>query len=122
MTLLELFSASAPAGVVATDLLLVRDDALLGHRHHRRYRGVPPGAGCGHRLGTGERLVLVGEAAVPDGLGLLVGLELLRVFRRELGVEEREDDLLADLPAELLEHLVAFAAVLDERILLRHRP
>ena len=36
-------------------------------------------------------------------------------------MEEREDDLLADRLAELLEHHVALAAVLDERILLGER-
>ena len=44
------------------------------------------------------------------------------VLGRELGVEEREDDLLADRAAELLEHLVPFLRVLDERILLGHGP
>ncbi len=36
-------------------------------------------------------------------------------------VEEREDDLLADRLAELLEHDVPLAAVLDEWVLLRER-
>ena len=36
-------------------------------------------------------------------------------------MEERADDLLADLQRELLEHPVALTAVLDERVLLRER-
>ena len=39
----------------------------------------------------------------------------------DLRVEEREDDLLADRPAEVFEHDVPLGAILDERILLGHR-
>ena len=41
--------------------------------------------------------------------------------RCELRVEQQVHDLLADRVPELLEHRVALGAVLDERVLLRHR-
>ena len=76
----------------------------------------PTGGGDGIRAGGG--LVLVREHLRRlDGRERLLGLVLLH-----LDVEERRDDLLADDLAELLEHDVALAAVLDERILLGHRP
>ncbi len=61
-------------------------------------------------------------ARPPSIVGRLLRCEVGRRLGRELGVEEREDDLLADRAAELLEHRVAFLRVLDERVLLGHRP
>src|SRR6266508_3027127 len=133
MTFLELLAAPAPAGIVAADLLFVGDDTLLlrgdggraaAHRagehaaasirgHHAR-----PRAGRGDRFRSRQRLVLVGEGAAVD---VLHALELLGIGRSHLGVEEHQQDLLVDQPAELLEHHVALAPVLDERILLRER-
>src|SRR5436190_11166904 len=49
-------------------------------------------------------------------------LQLLRVLRLDLRVEEVADDLLADRGAQLLEHDVPLARVLDERVLLGHGP
>src|SRR5438477_546058 len=74
--------------------------------------------GFGDRLCTGGRLVCVLEIAV---LGLLRGFELGRLRRRDLRMEEGEDDLFADALTELLEHEVPFVAVLHERVLLRER-
>ena len=80
-------------------------------------KGCEPAARRGDRVRALQLLVLVGERLRRgDGLELLLGLVPLH-----LDVEQRQHDLLADHAAELLEHRVPFAAVLDERILLRHR-
>src|SRR5262245_29427296 len=73
---------------------------------------------CCNRIRPGERLVLVREATAVD---LVRPDELLGLARLDLRVEEEHQDLLADEPAELFEHRVPLAAVLDERILLRER-
>src|SRR4029434_2720784 len=91
------------------------------------------------------RLVLIGKPTIAVAIpaGLLHLLQRPRVILGDLGVEEegddlpadpapavirgargweeKRDDLPADLAAEFLEHQVALVAVLDERILLRHR-
>src|SRR5829696_4335643 len=124
VTLLELLAGAAPARVVAAELLVfVLHDLLRVHGLRRRQGAcrrnrTASDRRTGDRARAGSGLVLVGEAAAV----LLAGLfEQLRVLRRELRVEERADDLFADLQPELLEHLVAFTAVLDERVLLRER-
>src|SRR5436305_982371 len=127
VALLELLAGAAPAGVVAADVVPLRLDDLLragrdgaaaGHRH-RRGRGRRTTA-CGRdRVRAGERLVLVLEVpvrAAVDGEGFLGDRRL------ELGVEQRQDDLLPDRAAQLLEPHVPLVAVLDERVLLRHSP
>src|SRR5687767_1318642 len=125
VTLLELLAGAAPTGVVAAELLVLALHDLLRVHGLSRSRD---GAGGRDRPATDRSsrdrararrgLVLVREPAAVLLAGLL---QHLRVLRRELRVEERADDLLADLEAELLEHPVAFAAVLDERVLLRER-
>src|SRR5918992_2941665 len=125
VTLLELLAGTAPARVVAAELLLLAaNDLLRGDALGRSgdcTRGGNRGAGAarcaGDRARARGRLVLVREAAV-DGRLLL---ERRHVLRRELGVEQRPDDLLADLHTQLLEHALTLAGVLDERVLLRER-
>src|SRR5439155_25030645 len=116
---LELLARAAPAGVVAAELLGLGDDALL-RPWNRLDERVLASEGTGDDIRAGERLVLVREAAVPL-LGLLELLELPCLLGLELGVEEGQDDLLADRRVQLLEHLVALGRVLDERVLLGHR-
>src|SRR6266540_1006861 len=75
MTFLKLFPRSAPAGVVAADLLLVWNGALAGRdRGGARAYDSCGGAGSPHTVtrsgsldgvGARERLVLVRESAVP---------------------------------------------------------
>src|SRR5207244_1295911 len=105
VTALELLARAAPAGVVAAELLGLGDDSLLRSRNRLDESLLASERACDH-VGSGERLVLVREAAVPL-LGLLDLLQLAGLFRLELGVEERQDDLLADRRVQLLEHLVA---------------
>ena len=69
-------------------------------------------------VSAGRRLVLVVD--VPRRRLRLREL-LLRLFGRELGVEQVQDDLAADRATELGEHPLALLRVLDKRILLRHR-
>src|SRR5436190_1029546 len=127
VALLELLARAAPARVVASDVLAVGlDDRLrraggrgraAGDRHRRGARGAATRGG--DRIRAGEGFVLVLH---PAAVGtLLSALELIRLFRRELRVEERQHDLLVDRDAELPEHDVALVLVLDERVLLRHR-
>ena len=80
--------------------------------------GRPAAGGC-DRVRAGQRGVLVGEPAVARRDFLCEHLR--RVLRRQLGVEQRQHDLLADQAAELVEHHVTFGRVLDERVLLGHR-
>src|SRR5437764_12563908 len=123
MTLLELLAAAAPAGIVAAELLVVgRDDLPRGCRRRRRAahadgRRARGRAHARRRNGVRacRRLVRVRKVPVLRALRLL---ELGCLGGRDLGVVEREDDLLADLLAELLEHQVSLGAVLDARILL----
>src|SRR6188472_4307250 len=134
---LELLAAPAPARVVAADLVaLVRHSLLGDHRAsagvertrghadpvaaEHRAGGCSP-AGRGYRLGPRERLVLVGEPAPVEGLGGLGLLERVYLLDLDLGVEERANDLLADLRVQLFEHPVPLGRVLDERVLLGHR-
>ena len=72
--------------------------------------------GGGDRICAGGGLVLVVELAS----GRLDGFERRRL-ELDGDMEQREDDLLADRLAELLEEHVALAPILDERILLRER-
>src|SRR4051812_3216112 len=131
VALLELLARAAPARVVAPELLLLGDHALLRDRRDRAAAVAADVAGHrgrgsrfaaeprrGDRVGAGERLVLVRERA----RGAVAGseLEIRGVAGVELRVEEQADDLLVDREAELLEHRVALAAVLDQRVLLRH--
>src|SRR5688572_11295480 len=125
VTLLELLARAAPAGVVAAELLvlalhdLLRVHGLSRSRDGAGGRGRPAADSSSRDRARARRgLVLVREPAAVLLAGLL---QHLRVLRRKLRVEERADDLFADLEAELLEHPVAFAAVLDERVLLRER-
>src|SRR6266511_1439356 len=124
---LVLLARAAPARIVATELLLLAPDDLL--RVDRLRGSCDAACGCDRaaaggqarhrdRVLAGDGFMLVREAAVAAGLLLL---EHLRILGRELRVEERADDLFADHGAELLEHPVALAAVLDEWILLRER-
>src|SRR5687768_17300167 len=119
VALLELLAASAPAGIVPADVfVLVHDCRSRGPAALRRERCADRArrraAGGGDHLGTCRCLVLVDEVAVS-----LLRLELLGLDF-DLGVEERQYDLFANRAAELLEHRVALAAVLDEGILLGH--
>ena len=66
--------------------------------------------------------MLVREPRGFGGLRLLQPLQLVRVLRLELCVEEVPDDLFADRRVQLLEHDVALGGVLDKRVLLGHRP
>src|SRR6476469_1081223 len=117
VTLLELLATAAPAGVVPADVVAFRvhdrarraggrcRGAAAGHRH----RGGTSGArtACSeHRLSAGQRLVLVLQSAAVQGLGLrlLRALELVRLLRRQLRVEERQHNLLVDRCPELREH------------------
>src|SRR3954454_22280996 len=111
---LELLARAAPARVVAADGARLVVDHLRGGRR-RRDRGREPARGGDH-LGAGRRLVLVGKR-----LRSLRRLQrLLRLVDLYLDMEQRRDDLFANQRAQLLEHGVAFAAVLDEGFLLRH--
>src|SRR5439155_23673076 len=106
-----------PPGIVAPDLV-VRAARLHRDRRERepaaaRDCGGSGTAGGGDRFGARRRLVLVAEVAVR----LLLRQLLLHLFGRELGVEEMEHDLGTDRAAELGEHALALAGVLDERIL-----
>ena len=85
-------------------------------RRLRRSRRTPPRSRPRRRAPRGS------TRAPPSSAGASVALQAVGVLRRELRVEEREHDLLADRLAQLLEHLVPLGRVLDERILLRHRP
>src|SRR5262245_32688507 len=116
VTALVLLAAPAPARVVAADVpVLVHRLALLNRgRDCGRRLARTARRGCDH-IGAGCGLVLVGEVAVAA-----LRLQLLWLVHLDLGVEEREHDLLADRAAELLEHGVALGAILDEWILLRH--
>src|SRR5580765_793373 len=116
VTLLVLLAGAAPARVVAAELLLLGDsDRRLPGRDCLRRFGEAARGRAGHRdrTGSGGRLVLVGQR--PAVLLRLL-LDHRRVLRCELRMEERPDDLLADLQRELLEHPVALTAVLDERV------
>src|SRR5205814_9883941 len=112
---LELLAGAAPARVVAPELLLLRldhgprrDRAASGPDRRRRT------AGRRDRLGAGERLVLVGEVAVPAGAVRArprhrpaavarPALARVRRGRLDLSVEEERDQLLPDRGAQLLE-------------------
>src|SRR4051794_27869974 len=126
MALLELLAAAAPARIVAAELLVLRGDDLPRRCRRRRraaHADCRGARGRGHarrrnRVRTCGRLVRVRQVPVLRPLRLL---ELGCLGGSDLRVEEREDDLLADLLAELLEHHVPFGAVLDERVLLRER-
>src|SRR4029077_15692150 len=97
VTLLELLAAAAPAGGVPADgvALGVEDRARRAggrcraaaacHRHRGRASGTRT-ACSEHRLGAGQRLVLVLQPAAVEGLRLrlLRALELVRLLRREL--------------------------------------
>src|SRR5581483_4471289 len=115
VALLELLAGAAPARVVAADLLVLGDHALPRRdaaavrpdRGRGRDRIARPRSGGHDRVRAGKRLVLVRESAVAGRLPLLVLLELRRLGRLDLGVEERDDDLLPDRRVELLEHRVA---------------
>src|SRR5262249_40881161 len=102
---LELLARAAPARVVPAELVVLGGDALRRSRDGLDKRLLPAERGC-DRVGAGQRVVLVREAAVRR-LGLGEVLELLRLLGRDLRVEEREHDLLADRRVQLLEHLVA---------------
>src|SRR5215216_976564 len=134
MTFLELLARPAPAGVIAAELLLVRDGALARcDRGGARAYDSCGRAGSPHSVtrsgglngvGAGERLVLVRESAVPAAArptpwagGLLqVGGSL----RLHFDVEEIADDLFADDLPKLFEHRVALGPIFDERVLLGH--
>src|SRR5262245_17383759 len=112
VTLLELLAGSAPAGVVPADVLVLVDGGSLCERvsvprRWSRERGCRAARG-GDDVRPRGGLVLVVERA----LGCLCRLEagLLELDRH---VEQREDDFGADRRPELLEHRMAFAAVLD---------
>src|SRR6188472_4626370 len=118
---LVLLAGAAPARVVAPDVAVLVDDRLRrphgGRLRRRRERRREATACGGDRVRALQLLVLVGERLRRgDGLELLLSLLALH-----LDVEQRQRNLLADHATELLEHHVPFAAVLDERILLRHR-
>src|SRR5258708_17857029 len=71
VALLELLTAPAPAGIVAADLVLLVDHALLHDRHRRHlfaFVVVGLGAGCARgRRRSGERAAAGG--AVPARVG-----------------------------------------------------
>src|SRR2546428_5287878 len=121
VTLLELLAATAPARLVATELLVRRRmHGLLEHAGRRRdacHDGASP-TRFGDRLSTYDRFVLVAEVPV---LTLLLLGELLCLLGRELRVEDVQHDLAANRAAEIGEHALALGGVLDERVLLRHR-
>src|SRR5919201_2827524 len=112
VALLELLARAAPARVVAADVLPLRfDDRARRARGRRRAAGQghrrpagPATPGGGDRIRAGEGLVLVREPAAVDGGRLLRALELVGLLGRKLRVEQRQDDLLVDREAELLEH------------------
>src|SRR5262245_46613275 len=122
VALLVLLAGSAPAGIVAPDLVPVARHPLLGRdgaapaAHLRHGPAGPTAAGRRDRIGARQRLVLVREAAAVD---VVRPAQLLRLLRLELRVEEEHQHLLADQAAELLEHRVPLGAVLDKRVLLR---
>src|SRR5262245_64391318 len=125
VALLEFLAGAAPARIVAADLVPLGRDALLRGdspaaaepgAHSNAVPGKPRG---GNRVRPGERLMLIRE---PTAVDVLRADELLGFLRLDLRVVEEHQDLLADEPAELLEHHVPLRAVLDERILLRERP
>ena len=75
MTFLELFPRSAPAGIVAAELLRLGDDTLLGP-WHRHELALSVAAERGRdRVRAGHGLVRVREASA----------ERRRLLRRELG-------------------------------------
>src|SRR3954454_4903227 len=118
VALLELLATTAPAGVIAADLVqLALHDRAAGRDafHH----GLPT-AGVGDRRGARRGVVLVLELTVRRLRCRLLQL-LLRLLRCELRVEQVQHDLAADRAAELGEQALALGGVLDERILLRHR-
>src|SRR5207302_4272768 len=107
VALLEFFARTAPARVVAADVLAVGlDDRARragGRREaagdgHRRGAGGAP-AGCGDRVGAGEGLMLVLQPAAVDGGCLLRALELVGLLGRELGMEQRQHGLFVDRQA-----------------------
>src|SRR5439155_26202571 len=114
---LDLLPGAAPAGVVASDVLVLVHRLLLngyrarGNRSLLERRRRPARGGDGVRADGG--LVRVLQIAV-------VGLHRLEVGLLDLdgNVEEGEDHLFASRLAELLEQHVPLTAVLDERILL----
>src|SRR5207237_4946032 len=114
VALFELLAGSAPAGVVAADL--VRRAGLNGDWRQAKGRR---GAACGRdRLRALRGLVLVAHVSVAL---LLLRELLLRLLGRELRVEEMEHDFTADRAAQLGEHALALGCVLDAWSLLRHR-
>ena len=120
---LELLAGAAPAGVVAADVAVIVDDLALrrrlrerrrlrpqtlGLRGPRPPRSRPPRPPCRARTGDSTRCCSTGcSSAASSGASSTW--------------KSVSDDLLADEAAELLEHRVPLAAVLDERVLLRHR-
>src|SRR3954470_5509312 len=123
---LELLARAAPARIVPADLVaiprhtLLRGDRAASSAEPRAHSyGVAAEPGRCDRIGSGQRLVLVGEPACVD---VVSAHQLLGLPGLDLRVEEEHQDLLANEPAELLEHGVPLRAVLDERILLRKRP
>src|SRR5437870_3237822 len=135
VALFELLARAAPARVVPADLVALsdrpgrrrrRDRAAAGEEAARGHRGTVA-APVGNRrradrLRACDLVVLVREPRGLGRLGLLQALQLVGVLRLELRVEEMADDLLADRHVQLLEHQVALGGVLDERVLLGHRP
>ncbi len=92
---------------------LVLDGRLGDGRRAPAARPPPAAIGVGAERG----LVLVGQRLRRLGmLERLLGLILLH-----LDVEQRQHDLFLDRAAQLLEHDMALAPVLDERVLLGHR-
>src|SRR5690242_658719 len=113
VTLLELLTAPAPARVVAAELL-VRGRLHDARRRRNAGRDRLAASRFRNRLRALRRLVLVLNLPVRR----LRLRQLLVGNRLELRVEQVQDDLAADRRAELVEHPLALARVLDERILL----
>src|SRR5439155_16638750 len=106
VALLELLPRAAPARVVASDLLLLGDNPLLGGNRPAAHADLPGRHARTHargrdHVGAGERLVLV-RAPVAVHVGLLP-LKLCGIPRLDLRMEEQRQHLLVDEHPELLE-------------------
>src|SRR5437763_12280948 len=105
VALLELLARTAPAGIVAADVLDLRVDLRLRRDRRRdrpaariaRRRRGRRAAGGKNRLGARERLVLVAHRAVAAVRARRL-LQLVRgaVVGGLLGVEEMRSDLISD--------------------------
>ena len=135
VALLVLLARTAPAGVVAADLLVLGLDdrgrvgapgrcrCLRSGAPRRRRRPRPPPwrppprwasrDRRGPLLAAGARVLDVAAAAGLLGAEHLLGLGRLDV---DLDVEDHPDELLPDRGHELLEHVVALVLVRDQGV------